>query len=145
MKENKYFLSTALTAVLASALLVCVCIRAFSPTVILPKPDIPNIVLLSAVALLADHYIAKGAKRNYAAIELFSALAFGLLPFAAGFADWQQALKLALVGGAVFTVTVWLYTSIQERLSTGPAAKAAPFFSALGLYLAAQCFAGIIL
>ena len=34
---------------------------------------------------------------------------------------------------------------MMERLSSGPVAKAAPVLSALGLYLAAQCFAGIIL
>jgi hypothetical protein len=32
---------------------------------------------------------------------------------------------------------------MEDRLSTGPAAKLAPILSALGLYLAAQCFMGI--
>ena len=41
--------------------------------------------------------------------------------------------------GAVFTATAWLYSSAQDRLSTGPVAKAAPILTALGLYLAAQC------
>jgi len=49
------------------------------------------------------------------------------------------------VGGVVFTVTAWLFTSIQDRLSSGPACKAAPVVSAFGLYLAAQAFTGILL
>ena len=55
------------------------------------------------------------------------------------------AMQLALVGGAVFTLLTFLYSSVQERLSSGPNAKAAPVLSALGLYLAFQVFANIIL
>lgn len=143
MKENKYFLNTALAIVLGLALLAAVIVRTFAPGVIIPQLDIPNMVLLSVAALLVDHYAAKGAKRCYICIPLFSALTFGLLPFAACFVGIVDALKLALLGGVSFTVTTWLYSSIQERLSSGPAAKAAPILSALGLYLAAQCFMGL--
>jgi hypothetical protein len=76
---------------------------------------------------------------------VFSAFSFGLLPWAACFATGMEAVKLAIVGGVVFTVTTWLYSSIQERLSSGPAAKAAPFMSAFGLWLAAQALVGMII
>lgn len=145
MKENKYFLSTALASVLGTALLIGVLVRTFAPAVILPRLSIPGMVLLSVAALLADHYLTKGARRCYVCIPVFSALSFGLLPLAAGFAGPLEALKLAVVGCVVFTVTTWLYSSIQERLSSGPVAKAAPVISALGLYLAAQCLTGILL
>ena len=56
-----------------------------------------------------------------------------------------EALKLGVIGCAVFTLTTWLFSSIQDRLSSGPAAKAAPILSAVGLYLTAQCFMGILL
>ena len=102
-------------------------------------------VLLSLAALVLDHYVAPDAKRCYICIPLLSAVAFGLLPFAACFVGAGEALKLALVGGLVFTVTTWLFTTIQERLSSGPAAKASAFFSAVSLYMAAQCFMGILL
>jgi len=39
----------------------------------------------------------------------------------------------------------WLFSSIQDRLSTGPAAKAAPVVSAFGLYLAIQGLMGMFL
>lgn len=145
MKENKFFLNTALAAVVGLAVLVCVLLRAFAPAVILPRLNIPNLVLLSLVALLLDHYLAKNAKRNWVWIPVLSALTFGLLPFAAFFAGAWEAGKLALIGGVVFTVCAGVFTSVTERLSSGPAAKAAPVLSALGLYLAAQCFAGILL
>ena len=37
----------------------------------------------------------------------------------------------------------FVFTSIQDRLSSGPAAKLAPIMSAFGIWLAVQAFAGI--
>lgn len=56
-----------------------------------------------------------------------------------------ECWKLALVGGIVFTAVTWLFSSMVNRLASGAQAKAAPLLSALGLYLAVQCFAGILL
>lgn len=145
MKNKTYILNTLLAVVLGVYLLVCVLVRTFAPAIILPKANIPNLVLLSLVALVLDHYLAPDAKRCYICIPLLSAAAFGILPFAACFAGAVEAVKLALVGGLTFTVTTWLFTTIQERLSSGPAAKASAFFSAVSLYMAAQCFMGILL
>lgn len=145
MKNKTYTLNTLLALVLGTALLVCIFVRTFAPRMILPQLDVPNMVLISLAALVADHYLAPGAKRCYICIPVFSALTFGLLPFAACFAGAMDAVKLALFGGIIFTVMTWLYSSVQDRLSSGPAAKAAPVVSALGLYLAVQCFAGMFL
>jgi hypothetical protein len=145
MKKNMYFLNTALAVVLGTALLVAVLVRTFGPIIIIPPLNIPNMVLLSLIALLADHYLSGGAKRCYICIPVLSALTFGLLPFAACFVGVWDALKLGVVGGVVFTVVTVLFTSIQDRLSSGPDCKAAPVLSAFGLYLAAQCFMGIVL
>ena len=145
MKNKTYTLNTLLAVVLGITLLAFVMVRTFAPRFIIPHLDVPNMVLISLAALLLDHYVAPGAKRCYICIPLFSAITFGLLPFAACFVGVMEALKLALIGGIVFTVTAFLYTSIQDRLSTGPVAKAAPLFSAIGLYLAVQGLTGILL
>ena len=145
MKNKTYILNLFLTAVLGIYLLVCILVRTFAPAIILPKATVPNMVLISLVALVLDHYLVPGAKRCYICIPVLSAFAFGLLPFAACLVGAAEALKLALVGGLTFTVTTWLFTTIQERLSSGPAAKASAFFSAVSLYMAAQCFMGILL
>ena len=145
MKENKFFLNTALAIVMALVLLVCVVLRTISPLFVFPPLNIPNMVLLSLVALVLDHYLAPKAKRCYICIPVFAFLTFGLLPYAAAFVTVLQALKLAAVGCVVFTVVTWLFSTMMDRLSTGPAAKAAPVISAFGLYLAFQCFAGILL
>ena len=145
MKNKTYTLNTLLAAILGAVLLACVLVRTFLPRMILPELDIPNMVLISLIALVADHYAAPGAKRCYICIPIFAAITFGLLPFAACFVGVLDALKLALAGGVIFTAITWLYTTMMDRLSSGPVAKAAPIISALGLYLAVQCFAGILL
>jgi hypothetical protein len=145
MKNKTYILNTFLTAVLGVYLLIAVIIRTFCPQIILPKANIPNLVLISLIALVLEHYLVPEAKRCYICVAVFSALAFGILPYAAAFTTPLESVKLAVVGGVVFTVTTWLFTTIQDRLSSGPAAKASAFFSAVSLYMAAQCFIGMIL
>jgi len=145
MKNRTYVLNTFLAAVLGLYLLAAIIIRTFCPQIILPKANIPNMVLLSLIALVLDHYLAPGAKRCYICIPILSAITFGLLPYTAAFVTPAIALKLAIVGGLVFTITTWLFSTIQDRLSSGPAAKASAFFSAVSLYMASQCFIGMIL
>ena len=70
MKDKKYFLNTALAVVLGLVLLAAVFVRTFAPAVIIPQLNIPNMVLISLVALLADHYLASGAKRCYICIPV---------------------------------------------------------------------------
>ena len=144
MNKKTYTLNTLLAVIFGAALLLCVLVRTFAPRMILPVLDIPNLVLISLVALLADHYLAPGAERCYICIPVFSAITFGLLPFAACFVGAGGALKTAVLGAVVFTSVTWLFSSMMDRLSSGPAAKLAPVMSALGLYLASQCFMGIL-
>ena len=145
MKNNMYLLHTLLAVVLGIAALVAVVIRAFAPIIIIPALDIPAVVLVSLAALLLDHYLAPQAERCWICIPVLSAVTFGLLSWAGCFVGAAEAVKIGLVGGVVFTVTAWLFTSIQDRLSSGPVCKAAPALSALGLYLASQSFMGMIL
>ena len=143
MNKKTYILNTLLAAALGLSLLTCQLVRTFAPLVILPALDVPNLVLLSLVVLVLDHYLAPKAARCYICIPVFAALTFGLLPWAAGFATGAEALKLALLGGVAFSAITWLYTSIQDRISSGPAAKAAPILSALGQYQACQVLMGM--
>ena len=54
------------------------------------------------------------------------------------------ALILALKGGVTFTVTMFVFASIQERLSTNGKNWFAPIISAVMLFLAVQCLMGIM-
>ena len=143
MKNKTYTLNTVLIAVLTAVLAVMVVLRTFAPQIILPVFDIPTLTAISLAALVLDHYLAPNAKRCYICIPIFAALSFGILPFAAGMVAVKYLLGLALTGAVVFTVCTFVFTSIQDRLSSGPAAKLAPIMSAFGIWLAVQAFAGI--
>ena len=142
MENKKYALNSILACVFGMVMLAVILVRAFAPQIILPKWDIPTLVLISLVALVIEHYLVPDAKRCYVCIPIASGLTFGLLSFCA-FLGLQEALRLTVLGGVVFTVTTWLFTAIQDRLSSGPAAKASAIFSAVSLYMAAQCFMGM--
>ena len=143
MKNKTYTLNTVLTAVLTAVLAAMVVLRTVSPQLILMQFDIVSITAISLAALVLDHYLAKGAKRCWICIPLFAALSFGILPWAAGMVAVKYLLGLALTGAVVFTLCTFVFTSIQDRLSSGPAAKLAPIMSAFGIWLAVQAFAGI--
>lgn len=140
---KKYLLNTFLAAVFTAVLLVLVIARAMCPVLIFPGFGVPNLVLISLVALVLDHYLVKDAPRCYICIPVFAFLTFFLLPQAAGFVIPGESLMLGIKGCIVFTATTWLFTSMADRLSTGPQAKLAPVMSAVGLYLASQCFMGM--
>ena len=145
MKNNKYLLSTILAAVVFAACAVALLVRVWIPAVVLPPLNIPNMAALSVIALLLEHFLTKGNPRCYICIPVFGAVTFGILPLMAGFACQHDFWKFGLVGGVVFTITTFLFTSAQDRLLTGPKAKAAAVITGLGSWIAAQCFAGIIL
>lgn len=143
MNDKKYTLATVLVGVMGALGLVSILVRTFLPGVILPELDVPAMVLISLIALVADHYLAPGGARCWVCNAVFGALSFGLLPFAGCFVGAAEALWLAVKGCAVFTAVTWLFDSMTDRISTGPVAKAAPVVSALGLYLAAQALMGM--
>ena len=140
---KKYMLNTLLAVVFTIALLAMVIARAICPVLVFPGFGIPNLVLISLIALVLDHYMVKEAPRCYICIPVFAFLSFALLPYAAGFAALSDALWLGIKGCITFTVTTWLFTSMADRISTGPSAKLAPVMSAVGLYLASQCLMGM--
>ena len=140
---KKYMLSTFLAFVFTLALLAMVIARALCPVLVFPGFGVPNLVLISLIALLLDHYIVKSAPRCYICIPVFAFLTFAILPFVAGFIQPFEILGLGIRGAVTFTVTTWLFSSMADRIATGPQAKFAPIMSAFGLYLASQCFMGM--
>ena len=142
MRNKTYVLNSILACVLGVYYLALILIRTFAPWIIVPKLDVPNLMLLSLAALLLDHYLAPGAQKCYICIPVFSAITFGLYSFAA-LQGVGEAARMAVLGCIVFTAATWLFSSATDRLSSGPAAKAAPIVSAVGLYLASQCLMGM--
>lgn len=145
MREKSFVVNVILTVVVSIAIMACMVIKAFIPAAVLPPLNIPNMAALSLLALLIDHYAVKKKLRCYVSSALTGAAVFGFLPYVAGLAAIADTWKPALVGAAVYTLLMFLFSSIEDRISTGPKARLAPIVSAFGLYLAFQCFGGMIL
>ena len=145
MKNNRFILPLVLIAVLFFALLGGMLVQIFLPAVIVPPLNIPNVVLLSVVTLLIEYGIFKSSTRCFLCDLLFGVAAFMLLPLMAGFADLNDFWRIGLVGGVTFALTAFLFASVTTRLKTGPKAPAALILTGFGIYLASQCFAGILL
>ena len=76
MKQNHYFLNTALAVVLGIACGAAVLVRTFTPAAVLPHLDIPNMVALSLVALLLDHYVQPEHTADDTAFTLLDAIRY---------------------------------------------------------------------
>ena len=143
--KKTYMLNTILAVAVTLGLLIALLVKVFQPAAVLPVLNIPNLTAISMVALLADHFLTPGAKRCYICIPVFAAITFGLLPWAVGFVAGSDVLLYAVAGGAVFTLVTWLFSAMVDRMSSGHNSTAAAVASAIGLYLACQAFAGILL
>lgn len=144
MKNKSYFVHLSLMIVLSAVLVAITLVHTFLPQFLIPKVTIPNLALISVAALLIDHYAAKGAKRCYILIAVFAFLSFFLLPYLAGYAPVLESLKIAAAGMVIHTLCAFLFTTAADRLSSGPKVKLAPVLTAAFLFLAAQCFEGMI-
>ncbi len=142
--KKRELLAIFLAAVMGAVLLAALLVRTFLPRMILPRLDGPAMVLLTLVALVLDHYLVGGSRRDYRLIPLYGAFIFGVFPYAATFTTPAEAGTLALLGAVMFTVGTFLFDTMTDRLSDAPCAKIAPLLSAFGLYLAAQCLMGIV-
>lgn len=154
MRKNPYLLNVILSAVSFAALAVMHLTRVFYPAVILPKLDLPALALVTLAALLLTDLLARpeecapfppGSVGTSLVCVALAAVTFALLPLMAGFSCVHTFWKLGLAGGAVFAVCGFVFASAAERISTGPRGKTALVMTALGIFLAFQCFSGMLL
>ena len=153
MKTLEFKLSTVLAGVTGITCLVLVLLRALAPTVMLPLVNIPNIAALCAIALVADCWLdwkKPVPKQNWLAVAVFAVLTLWLMPLAAGLCGWAEALRVGVLGGALFTAMAFMFTGIRQKIFSGPAGKGvmgfiSPLAAAFVLYLAFQAFADILL
>ena len=144
MKNRTYLLPVLLTCVVTAACMTALVIHSFFPGRVLPKLDIPAMVALSLLALIIHHYLGD-ASVCYVCAAIFGGIAFAALPLLAGVTAPALWWKYALAGAVIFPVTTYLFGSLTQRLRSGPLNKLAPIVGAVGLFLAAQIFAGMFL
>ena len=146
MRKNAYLGNILLAAVTAIAMLAAVLCRAFAPAAILPVLNIPNLLALCVIALVPEHYLARPDKAPcIACAALLAAAVFALLPLAAGLVAADDLFLTARLGGVTYAAAKWLFDSVAQRLTSGPAGKAAAAVTGMGMILAGQAFAGMLL
>lgn len=143
MEKKNFVLNVLLAVVLGAGLLVGIVWSAFQPNVVLADLDLPAIAALVLIALVIE-YLWKGAKERAWALQIVLAAAtFAVLPLAAGYVG--AGMKLTICGTVVFAVLTWIFDSVAERLSVTTDCKYTVIPTAFLMYLACQCFMGMIL
>lgn len=143
MEKKSFVLNVLLAVVLGAGLLVGVVWSAFQPNVVLSNLDIPAMAALVLIALLIE-YLWKGTEKRAWAVQIvLAAVTFAVLPFAAGYAG--AGIRITVCGTILFAVLTWLFDSMAERMSVTCDCKCAMIPTAFVMYLACQCFMGMIL
>ena len=140
MKAVTYKLNTILAALVGVICLAFVLIRTFMPQAILPLVDIPNLAAVCAAALVVDCYfdLKSVPKRDWALTAVLAG-ASGVVEGAGA------ALRVGVIGGLLFTAMAFLFNTIRGRLVSAKSGFLAPLGVGAVMYLACQCFAGMLL
>lgn len=143
MEKKTMILNALLAATLGAGLLVGMIWRTFQPNVVLADLDIPAMAAIVLIALLIEYFVTGLQKRAWVLQIILAAVTFAVLPWAA---DLPYAgIKVTLCGTVVFAVLTWMFDSIAQRLDVTTECKGAMVPTAFVLYLACQCFMGMIL
>ena len=143
MEKKSFVLNILLAAVLGAGLLVGIVWSAFQPNVVLSNLDIPAMAALVLIALLIE-YLWKGTEKRAWAVQIvLAAVTFAVIPFAAGYVG--AGIKITVCGTILFAVLTWIFDSVAERMSVTCDRKCAMIPTAFVMYLACQCFMGMIL
>ena len=110
-------------------------------------PNIPTLAALSLLALVLEVILFGKNHRFWATSLIVGTVAFGVLSLCAGSVPTVlDALRVGILGGAVFLICEVLLHSILDRISSGAAGKyprSMAVVSALLLWLAAQILMSI--
>ena len=143
MEKKSFVLNVLLAVVLGAGLLVGMVWSVFQPNVVLADLDIPSIAALVLIALVIE-YLVKGAEKRAWVIQIIlAAVTFAVLPFAAGYAG--AGLGVTVCGTVVFAVLTWLFDAVADRMEITADCKYAMIPTAFVMYLACQCFMGMII
>ena len=145
MRKNEYLVNILLAVIMALMMVGFLVARTVYPILLLPARSIPNLIIACVMALVAAEYLNPGAKYNWFCSAILAGLTLGLFPFVAGIAEVEEIWLLVLTGTASFLFTERMFTSILDRIASGPRARLAPLSAGLVICLIGQIFAGMIL
>lgn len=142
MEKKSMTLNVLLAVVLGAGLLVGIIWRAVMPNVVLSDLDIPAMTTIVLIALVIEYLVKGTQKRAWAVQIILAAATFAVLPWAA---DLPTAgLTVTACGTAVFAALTWMFDVVAQRMDVTTDCKYAMIPTAFVLYLACQCFMGMI-
>ena len=142
MEKKSMTLNVLLAVVLGAGLLVGIIWKAVMPNVVLSDLDIPAMAAIVLIALVIEYLLKGTQKRAWAVQIVLAAVTFAVLPWAA---DLPTAgLAVTACGTAVFAVLTWMFDAVAQRMDVTADCKYAMIPTAFVLYLACQCFMGMI-
>lgn len=143
MKKESMILNTLLAVVLGAGLLTGMVWRAFQPNVVLPDLDIPAMAALVLIALVLEYLLTGTKKRAWTVQIVLAAVTFAVLPWIADLP--YMGLMTVVCGTVVFAGLTWLFDFAVDRLEVTTDCKLAVIPTAFVMYLACQCFMGMII
>ena len=144
MRKNPYFINVLHGAFVGIICLIRLLLEAFSPAVVLPRIDIPFLVILSVIPMTLEYYLVSERNREPFLSIILAGETVALLPYCGGWSINMPIWKLFFAGAAVFGITDLFYAGIGERMSSCPNSKISPAVNAFILFLASQCFQGLL-
>lgn len=143
MEKKSFVLNVLLAAVLGAGLFAGMLWKAFMPNVVLSDLDLPAMAVIILAALVIEYLVKGVQKRAWAVQILLAAVTFFVLPWAADLA--YAGVKLAVCGTVMFAGLTWLFDSAAQRMDVTADCKYAMIPTAFVMYLACQCFMGMII
>ncbi|MDO4488533.1 MAG: hypothetical protein Q4B67_05555 [Eubacteriales bacterium] len=144
MNNKKYVVNIILAAELGIVSLVLLLMKTFAPGGVLPKMSIPVMVLLSAIPMCIEYYIAPESEKNFFVSVILGAVTFTVLPLCAGVFTEVPAVKMFIVSLVVFGIVSFVYGCMVKRMDENGYKKAAPVVNTVLLFLASFITFGIL-
>ena len=145
MRKNPYLINILLAGILAAISLGFLIARLVLPMVVLPAWNLPNLIILCMLALVADAYLSENVQGCWVLKGILAGITIALLPVAAGLIPASEGWTLLIAGTLVFMGCERMFHFAVDRLRSGPAGKLAPLSAGLTMCLMGQIFCGMVL
>ena len=94
--------------------------------------------------MIINGYVGRQGEEERPFSLLLAGLTFTLLPLSAGWSAGLPLWKVFVAGTVSYGITEILYTSVLKRMASGSRAPLAPVVDGMLLWLASQCFQGML-
>lgn len=143
MMSQRYLKCIIYIAIITIASLVALVSNSFFPDIMFPSISIPMLVLFAALAQMLAFYLRIDDEGCPFLSAMFASIATVTLPLLARVEFKHSIWIMFIVSYAVYVAVDFIYSSIADRMKSGPKAILAPAVNCLLLFLASEAFMGL--